>query len=86
MPNDNSINLKIQLHIVLNDSLTPIVLDADRKGSVECRIADHVTSWFSPPDWTGPCPVVYKSFDNLEGITLMEGNQNVNFSLIQGKV
>ena len=43
-------------------------------------------SWDPPAGWTGPDPVVYRSFDNLECITLMEGTEEANFSLISGKV
>ena len=32
-------------------------------------------SWTRPSGWTGPDPVVYRSFDNLDCLTLMEGEQ-----------
>ena len=36
-------------------------------------------SWTEPPDWTGPSPAFYQSFDSLDGMVLKEGNGPGNF-------
>ena len=37
--------------------------------------------------WSGPTAVIYKSFDTLDNLTLMEGNAEGNYSaLVPGKV
>ena len=45
-------------------------------------------SWISPSNWTGPCPVLYQSFDSSDGFVLMEGTQATldNVPLVSGKV
>ena len=46
-------------------------------------------AWSRPPGWTGPDPVLYWSFDTLDGLVLMEGTQqadNNSFTLTDGKV
>ena len=42
--------------------------------------------WIPPSGWTGPDPVVYRSFDTLDYITIMEGDQETNIPLIEGHV
>ena len=42
--------------------------------------------WVPPSGWTGPNPVVYRSFDTLDYITTMEGTEETNNPLTQGKV
>ena len=38
-------------------------------------------------DWDGPHAVLYRSFDTLAGIKLMEGNRTIDYDvLIPGKV
>ena len=58
---------------------------------VELRTRNDIRSWlietfFVVSGWAGPDPVVYKSFDNLEGIILMEGTEQADFHLVQGQV
>ena len=45
-------------------------------------------SWIPPSDWTGPCAVLYQSFDNSDGFVLMEGTEAASdpVSLVSGKV
>ena len=44
-------------------------------------------SWNAPSEWTGPDAVVYRSFDNPDGLVLMQGTQQMtSLSLISGKV
>ena len=45
-------------------------------------------SWIPPSDWTGPCPVLYQSFDSSDGFVLMEGTQATldSVPLVSGKV
>ena len=43
-------------------------------------------TWTPPTGWNGSNLVVYRSFDNLECITLIEGTQQANYAFIAGKV
>ena len=47
---------------------------------------DQTETWTSPSGWTGAEPVVYKSFDTLDYLLLMEGTMQAGFNPIQGKV
>ena len=41
----------------------------------------------APRGWNGPPAVLYRSFDTLTGIKLMEGNSQIDYdALIPGKV
>ena len=43
--------------------------------------------WSEPDGWTGPDPVLYWSFDNLDGLMLMEQTQQAVYdALTDGKV
>ena len=42
--------------------------------------------WIFPLEWTGPDPVVYRSFDTLDYINPMEGTELANIPLIDGQV
>ena len=42
--------------------------------------------WTSPSGWTGPDPVVYRSFDCPDGLIMMEGTQLANLTFTDGKV
>ena len=43
--------------------------------------------WDQPPEWAGPVPILYQSFDTSQNIILMEGTQQRNLiTLIAGKV
>ena len=47
----------------------------------------HPGGWTQPIGWSGPQPVLYWSFDILDGSTLMEGNEAASFNaLVPGKV
>ena len=43
-------------------------------------------SWLQPANWVGPCPVLYRSLDDHDGITSMEGTNQVDWPLTPGKV
>ena len=45
-------------------------------------------NWTPPINWTGPCAVLYQSFDSSYGLVLMEGNQTTSdpVPLVSGKV
>ena len=49
----------------------------------ECTASDF---WIRPISWSGPNPVVYRSFDNIECILKMERTQLADFNYIPGKV
>ena len=40
----------------------------------------------TPAGWTGPFPVLYHSFDTLEGLTFNEGHGNNASALVTGMV
>ena len=43
--------------------------------------------WMQPIGWSGPEPVLYWSFDSLEGMVLMEGTEQEDYdALTEGKV
>ena len=45
--------------------------------------------WTPPINWTGPCAVLYQSFDSSYGFVLMEGTQAAAMNcvpLVSGKV
>ena len=43
--------------------------------------------WIPPVNWTGPDLFLYRSFDNLNYMTLMEGTLQQNFeALVPGRV
>ena len=42
--------------------------------------------WVPPSGWTGPDPVVYKSFDCPYVLNMMEGNKQADFPLVPGQV
>ena len=43
--------------------------------------------WTSSAAWTGPLPVIYRSFDTLDDLSLMKGNNEENFNaLVSGQV
>ena len=43
--------------------------------------------WMQPEGWTGPDPVLYWSFNNLDGLVLMAGTQQKKYdALTDGKV
>ena len=43
--------------------------------------------WYPPSGSTASCPVLYRSFDNTDGLVLMEGATIVNTAqLIDGQV
>ena len=45
------------------------------------------SGWRQPTGWTGPQPVLHLSFDNLDGLMLMEGTEQKDYdALTQGKV
>ena len=51
-------------------------------------VLDDISShpWGSDVGWSGPEPLYYNSFDNLNGFVLMEGDQPSSLSPILGKV
>ena len=43
--------------------------------------------WAQPAAWTGPLPVIYRSFDTLDDLILMRRNNEENFNaLVSGQV
>ena len=43
--------------------------------------------WTPPVGWTGPLPVIYRSFDTLDDLVLMKRNNEENFNaLVTGQV
>ena len=43
--------------------------------------------WVPPAAWTGPLPVIYRSFDTLDDLTLMIRNNEEAFNaLVSGQV
>ena len=56
------------------------------------EISDQTTSdgtWNQPSGWTGPSSVLYRSFDNSDGLVLMEGTEAAEMNpvpLVAGKV
>ena len=43
--------------------------------------------WAPPAGWTGPLPVIYRSFDTLDDLILMRRNNEENFNaLVSGQV
>ena len=42
--------------------------------------------WDPPSGWTGPDPVVYRSFDCPDGLMMMEGNKTANLTFVTGEV
>ena len=43
--------------------------------------------WMVPDGWTGPEPILYWNFDNLDGLVLMEGTEQKHYdALTDGKV
>ena len=43
--------------------------------------------WTPPVGWTGPLPVIYRSFDTLDDLILMRRNNEENFNaLVSGQV
>ena len=43
--------------------------------------------WAQPAGWTGPLPVIYRSFDTLDDLTLMRRKNKENFNaLVSGQV
>ena len=46
-----------------------------------------VPEWNVPTCWTGPKDVFYLNFDSSDGLVLMEGSEEVNYTpLVIGKV
>ena len=44
-------------------------------------------AWKKPPDWCGPEPALYNSFDNPDGLILWEGTLQIGeIPLVSGKV
>ena len=44
-------------------------------------------NWIQSPGWRGPDAALYWSFDNVAGLTFMEGTEQKDyFSLVSGKV
>ena len=69
--------------------------DTDGDYSCECQVyrgeqCEEEKSrivWTPPFGWTGPDPVLYRSFDNMDGLMLMEGTERKNSStLVPGQV
>ena len=43
--------------------------------------------WTPPAAWTGPIPVIYRSFDILDDLILMRRNNKENFNaLVSGQI
>ena len=51
------------------------------------RSIQDPVGWSEPDGWTGPDPVLYWSFNTLDGLTLMEETQQADYdALTDGKV
>ena len=65
-------------------------------GAGTSELVDQTTSlmvtggtWNQPSGWTGPPAVLYRSFDSLDGLVLMEGTEPAEINpvhLVSGKV
>ena len=43
--------------------------------------------WVPPAGWSGPLPIIYRSFDSLDSFVLMKGNNETNCTfLLSGQV
>ena len=48
---------------------------------------NSIGNWVQPFGWTGPCPALYRSFDNMDDLMFMEGTEQKNYaSLVSGQV
>ena len=48
---------------------------------------DSGGNWTTPSDWNGTVPVLYRSFDNMDGLVLMEATVQKNYApLVSGQV
>ena len=54
-----------------------VSVPVDSSGSIPDPIG-----WSEPEGWTGPEPVLYWSFDTLDGLTLMEKTQQADFDAL----
>ena len=54
---------------------------------LEACSQDSGDTWKQPPEWNGTDPVLYRSFDNADGLVFMEGTQQINtMPLVSGQV
>ena len=61
---------------------TTIGIPVYSSGSIQGSVG-----WLEPDGWTGPDPVLYWSFNTLDGLTLMEETQQADYdALTDGKV
>ena len=48
---------------------------------------DSGGTWTSPSGWNGTDPILYRSFDNMDGLVLMEATLQKNYAaLVAGQV
>ena len=52
-----------------------------------CNQESGNNTWILQVGWNGTCPVLYMSFDTLDGLAVMEGTSQIDYvSVVQGKV
>ena len=49
-------------------------------------VSECTESWEPPSGWTGPGPVAYRSFDNLDCLAQMEHRDPASWPLTSGQV
>ena len=61
--------------------------ESDSGCQTTVTILDFGEIWEPLSGWTGPNSALYRSFDDLDGLVLMEGNERVDsITLVSGKV
>ena len=73
--------------IVTETTVAEATVDATTNVGETIKSTVSCDNWNPPSGWTSSCPVLYRSFDNADGLVLMEGTTSVNSaSIVIGQV
>ena len=74
-------HFKIHIQLEFFSTTTATTADESTIATLQCE------TWNPPTESTAPCPVLYRSFDNADGLMLMERTTSVStVPIVSGKV